>query len=47
MTVLAWSLGLVFAALGLLHGIRAFGGLTGGLAVVPERDGAYCLPWCR
>ena len=41
MTVLAWTLGLVFAALGLVHVAWAFGGLAGGLAaVVPERDGA-------
>jgi hypothetical protein len=38
-TILAWSLGLVLAVLGLLHIAWAFGGLTGDLPVVPERDG--------
>jgi hypothetical protein len=38
--VLTWSLGLVLVVLGLLHIVWAFGGLTSGWAVVPERDGA-------
>ena len=41
MTALAWSLALVFAALGILHIVWAFGGLKGGLGIaVPEQDGA-------
>jgi hypothetical protein len=39
-TVLTWWLGLVLVALGVLHIVWAFGGLTSRLAVVPERDGA-------
>ena len=39
MYVLAWSLGLVMAALGLLHVAWAFGALKLNLAVIPERAG--------
>ena len=41
MTILAWSLGLVIAALGVLHIAWAFVGPRGDVSsFVPERDGA-------
>lgn len=39
MTALAWALGVVFAALGLLHVVWAAGGGTGSAMVIPEQDG--------